>query len=482
MQSTFKWRALIGLVIVFLSLVMNWQWLWGVLFIFWVIPDLMSGYTHFMEPVERKANPFIYWTIILTWIGLSIYMIAAHFYPEYVYGDQYAQYNTQAAGEYEFQADPYQNSNDSSLSYVATKVGEGKMENTSNSLTSSNPNAPKEKLDFKTYNSPAFNLIGISTITTNENNQATKDLKGLWNYFYSEDLSVVIPNILDEKIFVAYTDYDKPAEGYFKVTIGYKTKNLDYVYDGLTGIHVPSTQFAVFQPTGDPSKSLPATWTKILASDIQTAQTVDIEVYSDFDKDLMPKKGELWVAQKTNGKVKHIEGKEKGDPPASTSATSPPKAPQPLNYKEISASAFNVVGISMETTYNNDQYLGDMTALWEAFYKEDISSAIRGIQDEKVYVVYSDFDKPKKGSFKVTMGFKTKSTKNLYKGLTGVNIPKTKFAAFFIPSKPETQVPAMWEKIYRSNLKKADNFDVEVYDLDKKTYEPTKAQILVGIK
>ena len=147
MQSTFKWRALSGLLLVFLSLVMNWQWLWGVLFIFWVIPDLMSGFTYFMEPVERKANPFVYWTIIITWIGLSVYMIGAHFYPEYFYSEYSTPYSsTQSMGEYQYEEEPYVNPFDSSMSYEAVKVGEGKLGGSS--LPKQNSDAPKPTLNL----------------------------------------------------------------------------------------------------------------------------------------------------------------------------------------------------------------------------------------------------------------------------------------------------------------------------------------------
>lgn len=73
--NSLKWRSLIGLVIVFLAVLLEADWLWGLLFLFWVIPDLKSGTTYFMEPLCRRQNPFLYWTVIITWLVLSAYLL-----------------------------------------------------------------------------------------------------------------------------------------------------------------------------------------------------------------------------------------------------------------------------------------------------------------------------------------------------------------------------------------------------------------------
>ena len=70
-----KWRCLMGLVLVYCAILMNLNWIWGVLFLVWVVPDIRRGTTFFLEPVTRRENPVIYWAIMLTWIGLSAYLL-----------------------------------------------------------------------------------------------------------------------------------------------------------------------------------------------------------------------------------------------------------------------------------------------------------------------------------------------------------------------------------------------------------------------
>lgn len=74
-KSNVKWRAIVGLVIVALAVFFNANWIWGVLFLLWVIPDIKSGSTHFMEHIEKRRNPVVYWLIILTWLVLSAYLL-----------------------------------------------------------------------------------------------------------------------------------------------------------------------------------------------------------------------------------------------------------------------------------------------------------------------------------------------------------------------------------------------------------------------
>ena len=73
---------MLGLVILLAAIVFSWDWMWGVLFLLWVILDIQSGVSYFMEPIERKSNPILYWFLIGTWSILSLYVLLEPiFYP-----------------------------------------------------------------------------------------------------------------------------------------------------------------------------------------------------------------------------------------------------------------------------------------------------------------------------------------------------------------------------------------------------------------
>ena len=97
-----------------------------------------------------------------------------------------------------------------------------------------------------------------------------------------------------------------------------------------------------------------------------------------------------------------------------------------------------------------------------------------------MYVIYSDYKND--GSFNATIGYKTDALNNIYEGLSGMKIPASNFAVFEIGGNPDTGVPAMWEKIFSSNVKRADTYDIEVYQLNETTYEVEKATIWCALK
>ena len=74
-KPALKWRAGLGLVGVYLIVLLEQDWAWGLLFLFWVIPDLKSRVTYFIEPITRASNPVLYWATVLTWLGLSSYLL-----------------------------------------------------------------------------------------------------------------------------------------------------------------------------------------------------------------------------------------------------------------------------------------------------------------------------------------------------------------------------------------------------------------------
>ena len=77
-----KWRTIVGLLMVYATLIFypDFQWIWGVLLIYWVIPDIVIGKAYFIEPIVRANNPFLYWIIVITWIAMAIYIFAWEFY------------------------------------------------------------------------------------------------------------------------------------------------------------------------------------------------------------------------------------------------------------------------------------------------------------------------------------------------------------------------------------------------------------------
>ncbi len=78
-KTRVKWRTLLALLLIYIAVIFNLQWVWGVLFLIWVLPDIYSGITFFVEPIVKNENPVLFWLIIVSWILMSAYSISTLF-------------------------------------------------------------------------------------------------------------------------------------------------------------------------------------------------------------------------------------------------------------------------------------------------------------------------------------------------------------------------------------------------------------------
>ncbi|NOC92566.1 hypothetical protein GS634_22120 [Ruegeria atlantica] len=62
--------------------VLGYQALWGLLFMFWTIPNFYSGHALLLTDVTRDEDPILFWLIQLAWVALGLSMIAIDFLPQ----------------------------------------------------------------------------------------------------------------------------------------------------------------------------------------------------------------------------------------------------------------------------------------------------------------------------------------------------------------------------------------------------------------
>ncbi|NOD32802.1 hypothetical protein GS610_21395 [Ruegeria sp. HKCCD6228] len=62
--------------------VLGYQTLWGLLFMFWTIPNFYSGHALLLTDVTREEDPILFWLIQLAWVALGLSMIAIDFLPQ----------------------------------------------------------------------------------------------------------------------------------------------------------------------------------------------------------------------------------------------------------------------------------------------------------------------------------------------------------------------------------------------------------------
>lgn len=137
---------------------------------------------------------------------------------------------------------------------------------------------------------PAFKIIGISVRTTNENEQAMKDIPAQWAKFMGEGIAEKIPNRVDHENIAMYTNYAGDYSQPYDMILGCRVSSLDDVPAGMVGKEVPATEYAKFEAKGDlTGPGVAEVWYSIWEAPIGRAYIADFEVYGE--RAMNPKDG-----------------------------------------------------------------------------------------------------------------------------------------------------------------------------------------------
>ena len=74
-HHTPRWINIVVLAVLLIAIWMDWLWIWGILFIYWAVPSLLTGETHLVGSVPREEQPVIFWLVTALWIGLGVLAI-----------------------------------------------------------------------------------------------------------------------------------------------------------------------------------------------------------------------------------------------------------------------------------------------------------------------------------------------------------------------------------------------------------------------
>jgi predicted transcriptional regulator YdeE len=125
-----------------------------------------------------------------------------------------------------------------------------------------------------------FNVVGITTRTTNAGGQAAADINALWLRFFEEAVGEAIPHKDGKAIYALYHDYEGDHEKPYSLTIGCRVESTDFAMpEGMTSQFVPKADYAVFAAAGEQPKALLDTWQSVWKSDLPRSYDCDVEIY-----------------------------------------------------------------------------------------------------------------------------------------------------------------------------------------------------------
>ena len=145
-----------------------------------------------------------------------------------------------------------------------------------------------------------FKIIGISTRTTNQNNQAQQDLGKLWGQFYYDNVFDKIPNKVSDNILAIYTDYKNDFTDEYTTIIGVPVSTLDEIPNGLIGREFEADNFKKFVAKGEMPNSVINVWLDIWQKDkeLNRKYTYDFEVYGENSQNGENSEVEIYIATK----------------------------------------------------------------------------------------------------------------------------------------------------------------------------------------
>lgn len=127
----------------------------------------------------------------------------------------------------------------------------------------------------------SFSILGIAVRTTNENEQAAKDIPALWNRFFTEGIAGRIPGKVDDTIYCVYTDYEDDYRKPYTTILGCKVENLETIPAGMTGKTIVQGDYEKFTASGNLQNGIVyQLWKKIWNTPLKRAYTTDVEMYA----------------------------------------------------------------------------------------------------------------------------------------------------------------------------------------------------------
>jgi len=138
-----------------------------------------------------------------------------------------------------------------------------------------------EKLQLKTIFADTFRVIGVTLPfkTINLNNQSSNDCGSLWEKFYSNNYSSMIPNKKSDDVIAVYFDYEGDYKDPFSYIIGHRVTENTSPPAGMHYVDINAGKYLKVTAYGNVQKCMQEAWIDIWNSDLKRTYKYDFEIY-----------------------------------------------------------------------------------------------------------------------------------------------------------------------------------------------------------
>src|SRR6218665_460200 len=112
---------------------------------------------------------------------------------------------------------------------------------------------------------------------------------------------------------------------------------------------------------------------------------------------------------------------------------------------------FKVIGISVETTNQNNQAMNDLMVLWSRFQSENLLDRIPNQLSTDIYSIYTDYESDYTGKYTCVLGLTVSSLDSIPEGMIGREFGSQHVTTFLAEGTLPNAVAEKWQEIWNSD-------------------------------
>jgi predicted transcriptional regulator YdeE len=144
---------------------------------------------------------------------------------------------------------------------------------------------------------------------------------------------------------------------------------------------------------------------------------------------------------------------------------------------------FQIIGISVRTSNEENKAAIDIPALWNQFMAENIMDKIPNKTSSEVYSIYTNYEGDHTKPYDTILGCKVSSLDNIPKGMIGQTFEGGKVAKFTSKGDLEDNIIyKTWLDIWEADLDRTFTADFEVHGAKSMDRANAEVDIFVAIK
>lgn len=149
----------------------------------------------------------------------------------------------------------------------------------------------------------------------------------------------------------------------------------------------------------------------------------------------------------------------------------------------VQITPFQIIGIAVRTSNQNDQAASDIGLLWERFMTEGISQKIPNKISEEIFALYTNYESDHTRPYDTIIGCKVDSLDSIPEGMVGQAFEGGTFAKFTAKGDAaKGAVYQAWVDIWNADLDRRYTADFEVYGEKAMGITAAEVDIFVAIR